>query len=519
MIVGVEVRIMLNLIDAAGSSGRGVRGGSVMGAIIAALALAGCSADVMRLDSPARFGFNDTPNTVSKPSVGMSRAGTMGAAPPADTMAQPYAAPRPNRSQDMNVAALPDATGAPEPAPSYSPAYTPPRASAPTNSLPPVSGAPAKSARPMQPPAAASAPVGEKGEAFQVGKGDTLFGLSKKYHVAVSELMSVNGLTSPALKPGQTLYLPVGKNTAKKPLARPTEAQVAAAPAAAAPSAEVLAKYDGSYTVKKGESLSTIASQMKVPVAELQSVNGIVDVRKVKPGAVLKVPSAGAGSTVAAAPARIAAPVLAPVVAKVPAQVVAKETAAAIPSSTQPVLLNGAEKKVATASPTNDAGSPETATAPAVAPTVPAAPTQKVAQAATGAVAAAGGDAGAKLRWPVKGKVIANFGPRTDGTHNDGVNLSVPLGTEIHAAESGVVAYAGSELKGYGNLILVRHDNGWITAYAHTEEMLAKRGDKVKRGQVIAKAGKSGQVDQPQVHFELRQGSKPVDPTPFMDKL
>jgi murein DD-endopeptidase MepM/ murein hydrolase activator NlpD len=145
-----------------------------------------------------------------------------------------------------------------------------------------------------------------------------------------------------------------------------------------------------------------------------------------------------------------------------------------------------------------------------------AAPTQKVAQAAPAAVAAAGAT---KLRWPVKGKVIANFGPRPDGTHNDGVNLSVPMGTEVHAAESGVVAYAGSELKGYGNLILVRHDNGWITAYAHTEEMLAKRGDKVKRGQVIAKAGKSGQVDQPQVHFELRQGSKPVDPTPFMDKL
>ena len=78
---------------------------------------------------------------------------------------------------------------------------------------------------------------------------------------------------------------------------------------------------------------------------------------------------------------------------------------------------------------------------------------------------------------------------------------------------------SGSELKGYGNLILVRHDNGWITAYAHNEEMLAKRGDKVKRGQVIAKAGKSGQVDAPQVHFELRQGSKPVDPAPFMEKL
>jgi murein DD-endopeptidase MepM/ murein hydrolase activator NlpD len=124
-----------------------------------------------------------------------------------------------------------------------------------------------------------------------------------------------------------------------------------------------------------------------------------------------------------------------------------------------------------------------------------------------------------KLRWPVAGKVIAGFGPRPDGTHNDGVNLAAPMGTDVHAAESGVVAYAGDELKGYGNLVLIRHDNGWVTAYAHADELLVKRGDQIKRGQVIAKAGRSGQVDQPQVHFELRQGQKPVDPTPFMERL
>ena len=102
---------------------------------------------------------------------------------------------------------------------------------------------------------------------------------------------------------------------------------------------------------------------------------------------------------------------------------------------------------------------------------------------------------------------------------NDGINLAVPLGTEVHAAESGVVAYAGSELKGYGNLVLLRHDNGWVTAYAHNDELLVKRGDTVKRGQVIAKAGKTGSVDRPQVHFELRQGSRPVDPIPYLEKL
>ncbi len=119
----------------------------------------------------------------------------------------------------------------------------------------------------------------------------------------------------------------------------------------------------------------------------------------------------------------------------------------------------------------------------------------------------------------MSGRIINGFGQRTDGTHNDGINLSVPLGTSVHAAESGTVAYAGSELKGYGNLILLRHDNGWVTAYAHNDQLTVKRGDKVQRGQVIATAGRSGSVDQPQVHFELRQGSKPVDPVPFLERL
>ena len=88
-----------------------------------------------------------------------------------------------------------------------------------------------------------------------------------------------------------------------------------------------------------------------------------------------------------------------------------------------------------------------------------------------------------KLRWPARGKIIAGFGQRPDGGHNDGINVAVPLGTEVHAAESGRVAYAGDELKGYGNLVLIRHDNGWVTAYAHNDEILVKRGDKVERGQ------------------------------------
>jgi murein DD-endopeptidase MepM/ murein hydrolase activator NlpD len=123
---------------------------------------------------------------------------------------------------------------------------------------------------------------------------------------------------------------------------------------------------------------------------------------------------------------------------------------------------------------------------------------------------------GNSFRWPVKGRVISDFGTRPDGGHNDGIDVAVPQGTSVKAAENGVVAYAGNELKGYGNLVLIRHANNWVSAYAHNEEIMVKRGDKVRRGQIIAKAGATGAVSQPLVHFELRKGSRPVDPTKYM---
>lgn len=458
-------------------------------------ALAGCSADVIRLDGPSNFSLSD--NSAPRPMAPMARSGAGAsslepARPP--LIPDTYVAPRPAGGEGVKMAALPE----PVPATPYAPS--------------PAAQAAPKPIKAAATPAAAAAAAPEKGEGIEVKQGDTLFGLSKRHHASVAELMAVNGLTSPNLKPGQTLYLPLGKPAGKKPLTRAGDAVAAAAPASAiahpiAPlTADQIAKYDGAYTVKKGDSLYALALQLKVPYAELQTVNGITDVRKVRPGAVLKVPAASVAQLPAASTPSVAAASIAPAI-KVPAAVVATETAKTIASSTQPVLLNG--KSVATADATKSDAPDVTA--------APAAPLEK------GTQVAAAGDATAasmgKLRWPAKGRMIGSFGPRPDGTHNDGVNLSVPLGTEVHAAESGVVAYAGSELKGYGNLILVRHDNGWITAYAHNEELLAKRGDKVKRGQVLAKAGKSGQVDQPQVHFELRQGSKPVDPTPFMEKL
>jgi murein DD-endopeptidase MepM/ murein hydrolase activator NlpD len=122
------------------------------------------------------------------------------------------------------------------------------------------------------------------------------------------------------------------------------------------------------------------------------------------------------------------------------------------------------------------------------------------------------------FRWPVRGRVITAFGPKPSGQQNDGINVAVPEGTPIKAAEDGVVAYAGNELKSYGNLVLVRHSNGYVTAYAHASEITVKRDDHVKRGQIIGKAGQTGSVAAPQLHFEIRKGSTPIDPMPFLDK-
>ncbi len=121
--------------------------------------------------------------------------------------------------------------------------------------------------------------------------------------------------------------------------------------------------------------------------------------------------------------------------------------------------------------------------------------------------------AGGKFLWPVRGRLIAGYGRKQDSRHNDGINIAAPRGAPVRAAENGVVAYVGNELRGFGNLLLIKHAGGWMTAYAHNESFLVARGDAVKRGQVIARIGSSGNVSRPQLHFEIRKGTQSVDPT------
>lgn len=121
-----------------------------------------------------------------------------------------------------------------------------------------------------------------------------------------------------------------------------------------------------------------------------------------------------------------------------------------------------------------------------------------------------------KFAWPVQGKVVSNFGPIAKGRNNDGINIKAPLGTPVKAADAGTVAYAGNELRGFGNLILIKHSGGWMTAYAHNDRILVRKGQKVKKGEKISTVGSTGGVSSPQLHFEIRAGKKAVNPKAYL---
>ncbi len=121
------------------------------------------------------------------------------------------------------------------------------------------------------------------------------------------------------------------------------------------------------------------------------------------------------------------------------------------------------------------------------------------------------------FRWPVRGRVISSFGTKELSGTNNGINIAVPDGTPVKAAEAGTVAYAGDDVKKYGKLVLIKHENGYVSAYAHTSELSVKKGDIVKRGQIIAKSGATGDVASPQLHFQLRKGEQPMDPSKLLD--
>lgn len=184
-----------------------------------------------------------------------------------------------------------------------------------------------------------------------------------------------------------------------------------------------------------------------------------------------------------------------------------------LPASVEPA------EKSAFAAPEAPGQKPETPATAGVAPPPPKPGQAAPAVAETGPTKPAPPRTGKGFEWPVEGRIVGRYGSGPNGTHNDGINIAAREGEPVHAAEDGVVAYAGNELRGYGNLVLIKHAGGYMTAYAHNAQLLVKRGEVVKRGQEIAKAGATGTVDSPQVHFEIRQGTHAIDPTTLLPSL
>ncbi|MFE0014363.1 peptidoglycan DD-metalloendopeptidase family protein [Mesorhizobium sp. NPDC059054] len=363
-------------------------------------------------------------------------------------------------------------------------------------------------------------------------EGETVYNLSRRYGVPADVLMKTNGLASAdGLKSGQKLVIPTYVYTNKAPVSAPDNdpnvadakssrgtkydvpadkvplpgnapvekvavlpqqpkvkegkaaAQVDTSAAASDPKAKLAKEAQvaaaqpkggaGGYTVQQGDTLSSIARKTGVSTTALKQANGMQD-GLLRIGQTLKVPAAGAAPAAAVAAAKPAAAVDAVNTASIPAP---EKPSATLATYTPPKK----DQKVIQQAESDAAEAPD----------------------ATGI---------GKMRWPVRGRVISGYKSGTGG-----IDIAVPEGTPVKAAENGVVIYAGDGLKEFGNTVLVRHEDGLVTVYGHASSLEVQRGQKVKRGQEIARSGMSGTTESPKLHFEVRKNSSPVDPQTFLE--
>ncbi len=302
----------------------------------------------------------------------------------------------------------------------------------------------------------------------QVQPGQTMYSIARANNLTVGQLASANNIPAPyTLKVGQRLTVP-GTSQPTSPAATFTPVSHNVAPK----------NYAGTnlHRVSAGETLFAVGRKYNVHPYKIAEHNGLAKPYSLSVGQQLRIPGSDGF-----------------------------RSAAATSSSTGSTLTKQSAYS----------GSTVTKDQSKVAAAQPVQQVQKTTMQNRTSIVGTN-DTGAGFRWPVRGRLISRYGSKPNGTRNEGINIAVPEGTDIRASEAGVVAYSGNELKGYGNLILVRHPDGWVTAYAHAKEAFVQRGDTVRRGQVIAKAGSTGSVNSPQLHFELRKGASAVDPEKYL---
>lgn len=305
---------------------------------------------------------------------------------------------------------------------------------------------------------------------ISVTKGDTLYSISKRYNVPLRDLITTNNLTPPyTLKIGQVIRIPS-------------------------------AKY---HTVVKGDTLYNISKRYDVDMATLSNLNNLNAPYTLSLGQRLLLPGTlnspddvdYAYDDSYSSSYR---------------ESQEDETGTIWIMPTQTTQKNVSKPKTS-AKKSYTTAKKSTASAAKKKTTYTKTATKKTSSKTTKVSARK-----SKFLWPVQGKVISKFGSLGNGRNNDGINIQAAQGSTVRSADAGTVVYAGNELKGFGNLILVRHSGGWITAYAHNQKLLVKKGQKVKRGEKIATVGATGGVNKPQLHFEVRAGKKAVNPLQYL---
>jgi murein DD-endopeptidase MepM/ murein hydrolase activator NlpD len=312
----------------------------------------------------------------------------------------------------------------------------------------------------------------EGGTAITIRPGETLDMVSREHGVPVSAIMQANNIARASdVYAGERLVIPQYRSAVLSAAPRTRVASASPVlPAQIGPPRKALVAPSGVHVVAAGETLHSIAGLYRKPVMVIAKANNLPLDARMKPGQRIVIPEMKEAPHTASIPSH-AEPAPTPSTSSLAMAEPAVRIAESVPEA------SGTQNSLKTAEPVGSLPS---------------------------------------FRWPVRGRVIAAFGPKPNGLQNDGINLAVPEGTPVKAAEDGVVAYAGNELKGYGNLVLVRHANGFVTAYANASDILVKRGETVKRGQVIAHSGQTGNVTSPQLHFEIRKGATPVDPAQYL---
>jgi murein DD-endopeptidase MepM/ murein hydrolase activator NlpD len=417
------------------------------------LVLSACSQDSSRFqDDPFSNPFRSRSDTTS----------SVPNAPAGQVESQPLSGPSNYSSAPRSVPAAP------------APTYTPRQASYD----PGVTGS-------SSPQLNDSGWTADGGTAVTLQQGETIDTIARRYGVPASAIMRANNFADASyVRPGARVVIPTYQGSPQRaasvqpvpaaPMTQPRQQTYQPAPPPARAAAPAPARSSRVHVVNAGDTLYSLGRRYGMSHSDIARANGINDNASLNVGQRMNIPGQGAvASTPSAAPGPAPAQFS-------PAPPVHRQ------ASIEPAAAPEPAQKVAAVTP------------------VPQVEEQR----------SLGGSP--QFRWPVRGRVISAYGAKSNGQHNDGINLAVPEGTEVKAAEDGVVAYAGNELKGYGNLVLLRHADGWMTAYAHNSQLLVKRGETIKRGQNVARAGQTGGVSSPQVHFEIRKGSTPVDPTQYL---